>query len=172
MKSSSNIPRSRNRSKLKTAPYALLESSLLIKEWNGHSNRVCEISRMDKPEGFITVSVDRHVKLWARDGALWGDIATHGEDPVVVWKFPYDWAEELGKAEAQVVSIMKSIEPDAVYSGVKFRSTKEGKEEEEVNRTKGRVIFRRSLIKPISECPISSNPAQNYNIPVTLLNNA
>ena len=75
---------------------------------------------MNNPECYITASLDRHVKIWSREGDLFGDIITYGENPVITWKFPYDWSEQQEKEKNEVISIMKKLEPNEKYDKMKI----------------------------------------------------
>ncbi len=48
--------------------------SLLINEWKAHTDNIVSLKTLESPPGFITTSLDRHVKLWSKDGDLWGDL--------------------------------------------------------------------------------------------------
>ena len=69
------------------------------------------MARIDEPLGFITASVDKHVKVWSYKGEDWGDILIVGENPVRKWSFPYDWKKVREKDKTEVIDVMKQIEP-------------------------------------------------------------
>jgi len=141
----------------------ILEYSLLVKEWNGHKDQINKITKMERPEGFITTSTDRHVKVWARDGTLWGDIATYSDNPIILWQLPYGCSKEINERQSQIIPIMKSIESQTAYNPIQYvNKDKEGKKERRV----GKVIYKRSLIKPVVE-DIKSNNSKS--VPLILI---
>jgi len=127
------------------------ELCILINQWQAHREQICSISRIERPNGFITASTDRHVKIWSREGKLWGEIATYGENPVIFWQFPYDWTEDREKEKDRVVSMLKDIEPENNIDKNTIRF--EDAEARKIRYTKkgqwDRIIPKRSLIKPI-----------------------
>ena len=102
------------------------------------------MSKLKKPLGFITGSIDKHVKIWSLLGELWGDLRIVGEDPVHYWNFPYDWKEYQEKDRLEVMNVMKEIEGTVEEI--------ELEEEDPVRVRKKRkgsdIIPKRSLAKP------------------------
>eukprot|EP01022_Parablepharisma_sp_SALTPOND_P033267 TRINITY_DN88388_c0_g1_i1.p1 TRINITY_DN88388_c0_g1~~TRINITY_DN88388_c0_g1_i1.p1 ORF type:complete len:1327 (-),score=132.42 TRINITY_DN88388_c0_g1_i1:797-4777(-) len=93
-------------------PWVIAEKNLLLSDFRAHKDLVCSIKRIESPKGFVTASYDRHFKVWSRNGDLWGNINTAGDDPVVYWKFPLDWSEERKKDKAKIIELIKEIEPN------------------------------------------------------------
>ncbi len=92
-------------------PLVVVEKCMIVKEWEAHKDQISCISKIEKPLGFITASLDKHVKVWSARGEEWGDIMIVGENPVRLWSFPYDWNEVREKDKADVIEVMKLIEP-------------------------------------------------------------
>lgn len=55
-------------------PPLLDMNSLFVREWQAHADNILSLKIIKNPAGFITTSLDRHVKLWSRTGELWGDL--------------------------------------------------------------------------------------------------
>ena len=136
----------------KNGPIVISELCILVNEWKGHGDQISSISRIDRPEGFVTTSLDQHVKVWSKSGQKWGDLATYGENPVVYWKFPYDWSEEHEKQKEDVVDMIKEIEPDAEYDKgrIEYDNAEDLRKIRFTNKAQwDRIIPKRSLIKPL-----------------------
>ena len=96
----------------------------MVNEWRAHNDQVNGIARIKKPQGFITSSLDKHVKVWSREGVLWGDLVICGVNPVVLWNFECDL---MGyKDTKEVIEVMKVIEPGVDYnkSEIKYEVVK------------------------------------------------
>lgn len=107
--------------------------------------------RMERPEGFITTSLDRHVKVWSRSGELWGDIVTFGENPVACWQFPYDWSEEKEREKSQVVAMMEKIEPNSKYAEarIEYKDSRKIKIRLSSNNDWDKIVPKRTFAKRI-----------------------
>eukprot|EP00826_Nyctotherus_ovalis_P031485 TRINITY_DN2516_c0_g2_i2.p5 TRINITY_DN2516_c0_g2~~TRINITY_DN2516_c0_g2_i2.p5 ORF type:complete len:144 (-),score=38.69 TRINITY_DN2516_c0_g2_i2:820-1251(-) len=90
-------------------------------EWKAHSDQVYAISRIAKPDGFVTTSLDKHVKLWSREGTLWGDLIICGPNPALFWNFAYDWSGERESEKEEVIEVLKVIEPGVEYDKNEIR---------------------------------------------------
>lgn len=108
---------SRLRKKEQTVPPLIDSKSLLVREWVAHRDNILSLKTIKNPEGFITTSLDRHVKLWSRSGELWGDLfisnSSQTQKPLV-WAFPMDWDEVEKKRVEKVNKVMEEIEKDAI----------------------------------------------------------
>ena len=109
------------------------------------------MTKMQKPEGFITTSLDRHVKIWSREGELWGDIITFGEDPVLSWNFPYDCSEEQKHDKHQVIDMIQKIESSDKYKNIKieYKDPKGIKIRLSKNNDWSKIIPKRAYAKEI-----------------------
>jgi len=47
---------------------------VLVRKWKAHFKSVNFLNSIDDPKGLISCGHDRHVKLWSKEGYLWGDI--------------------------------------------------------------------------------------------------
>ncbi len=66
---------------------------------------------MEKPNGIVTCSIDKHVRLWSLDGELWGDINLMKENCDKKWTYPFDWTDKKEKEIMKVKQIVNLIEP-------------------------------------------------------------
>ena len=109
------------RTKAKIAPFALAEKCLILKEWEGHKDKVSCMSKIDKPLGFVTGSVDKYVKLWSYLGEEWGVINILADYSVIRWNFPYNWNEIREIEKNNVIEVMKEIEPEILLQNFKVQ---------------------------------------------------
>lgn len=63
-------------------------------QWLAHKGQINSIAFLEKPDGIITCSSDRHVRLWSLDGIVWGDINLLRENCDKHWTYPFDWSEK------------------------------------------------------------------------------
>lgn len=103
------------------------------------------MSKLEKPLGFATGSADKHVKVWSLAGELWGDLRIVGEDPVQIWRFPYNWKESQEEERLKLIDVIKEVESEDV-KGLQFA-------EEEPMRVRKKwrdseIMPKRSLINP------------------------
>jgi hypothetical protein len=63
--------------------------NIQVKCWRGHAKPITFMNNIDEPRGFITCSFDRHVRIWSREGTLWGDIYLAKERIHKNWSFPF-----------------------------------------------------------------------------------
>jgi hypothetical protein len=94
-------------------PLVVAERCLVMKEWEAHKDVIASMTRIESPEGFITASLDRHVKLWSACGDAWGDITIMGANPVRSWAFPFDWQAVRQQDKRDVLGVMRQIEPNS-----------------------------------------------------------
>ena len=85
--------------------------NIITNEWQGHRGRINCLAKIEKPLGFITGSIDKHVRVWSLYGDMWVDLTIIGKDPIIKWEFPYDWNEVKEKDKNEVIAVMKQIEP-------------------------------------------------------------
>lgn len=65
---------------------------------------------IENPDGIITCSVDKHVKLWSLEGELWGDIYLMKEKYDKKWKYPFDWLQKKDEEIDRVKMLMSIVE--------------------------------------------------------------
>ena len=128
-------------------PMVIAERSIILKNWVGHAEQITCMSKIEKPLGFVSGSIDRHVKVWSLTGELWGDLKVVGEYPLVTWNFPYDWKESLEKDRLEVINVMKEIEGSnknlEELQLIEEEPIKVRKKEQEAD-----ILPKRSLISP------------------------
>ena len=49
-------------------------NTVTIKRWHAHTSAVNSLTKLKKPAGFISCSLDQWVKLWSLDGDVYGQI--------------------------------------------------------------------------------------------------
>ena len=67
---------------------------------------------IDDPLGFVTGSLDKHIKVWSIYGELWGDLNIVNDYPIIQWNFPYSWKNARENDKLEVINIMKELEPE------------------------------------------------------------
>lgn len=141
----SKRPATGRRQQSKSAPFILSELCILTHEWTAHGDQVCAVSKIAKPEGFVTSSLDKHVKLWSREGVLWGDLDVCGADPALLWNFAYDWSGEREREKEEVIEVLKAIEPGLKYdkSEIRYDITECKEKEEDKKEHWDELIVRR-----------------------------
>ena len=92
-------------------PIVISEKYLIINEWEGHKDQISSLFLIPNPLGFVSGSLDKHVKVWSYLGEEWGDINIVAEVPVRNWNFPFNWWESREKDRTNVISLMKEFEP-------------------------------------------------------------
>ena len=79
-------------------------------QWFAHKGQVNSINFIENPDGIITCSAEKHVKLWSLDGTLWGDINLMKENYDKQWTYPFDWSEKKEKEIERVKLLMTVVE--------------------------------------------------------------
>lgn len=91
-------------------PFVSTESEILIKEWKAHSDTINCIRPIDEPSALLSSSIDKLIKLWSRDGELWGKINLTSPEIPKSWKFPYDWEAKRQSDIKKVMDVLSLIE--------------------------------------------------------------
>ena len=81
-------------------------------QWFAHFGQVSNIQFLSSPDGVITCSHDRHVKLWSLKGEMWGDINLLKENYDKQWVYPFDWSEKQEEELTNLKMLMHYVEGD------------------------------------------------------------
>lgn len=127
-------------------PVVIAEVAVILNEWISHRDQVTCMAKIEKPLGFVTGSIDRHVKVWSILGELWGDLEVVGEDPLRLWQFPYNWQESFEKDRQEVISVMKAI--DEVDGSLEFKFVAEEPARVRKMEQDNDILPKRSLVNP------------------------
>eukprot|EP00826_Nyctotherus_ovalis_P001518 TRINITY_DN10244_c0_g4_i2.p1 TRINITY_DN10244_c0_g4~~TRINITY_DN10244_c0_g4_i2.p1 ORF type:complete len:419 (+),score=78.83 TRINITY_DN10244_c0_g4_i2:25-1257(+) len=136
----------RVQAKVSPGPVLVIEKSVLLNQWKAHSGHITHVSMIERPEGMATAGMDRHVKLWSINGALWGNLTITGQHSVLVWNFPYDWNAVKANEKKSLVKVLAQLklakEPAAINADEVLCKVKIEGEEDEL----GHLVPKRSLV--------------------------
>jgi hypothetical protein len=88
-------------------------------QWFAHKGQINSINFLENPDGIITCSTDKHVKLWSLEGILWGDINLMNEALDKQWSYPLDWSEKKENEILRVKTLMNIIDYQRPEENVK-----------------------------------------------------
>ena len=72
------------------------------------------MSKIENPRGFITGSIDKHVKVWSYLGEEWCDLILIGENPIRKWSFPFNWEEAKETDKKDILLLINKLDPEEV----------------------------------------------------------
>ncbi|OMJ87796.1 hypothetical protein SteCoe_10448 [Stentor coeruleus] len=101
-----------------------IESEILIKEWLAHTDQVTSIKLIPDPEGLLTCSSDKFLKIWSREGEHWGTINLSIPEIPKNWYFPFRWEKKRMNDVKKIVESLKSVDDNIdVDTKVKARDS-------------------------------------------------
>lgn len=100
-----------------------VEDGTLIKEWQGHNEAISSIVSMKDPQGLVSCSLDKTVKMWSRSGQLWGCIDLLSNFMPSSWNFPYNWEKKKQEDVAKVIKVMKKIDEEIDFDPNQLRTS-------------------------------------------------
>lgn len=83
---------------------------IFIKEWQGHNAAINCMKTISDPQGIITTSLDKILKLWSSDGEIWGIINLISAEIPKNWYFPYDWEAKRQSEVSKVIKVLSLID--------------------------------------------------------------
>lgn len=86
------------------------ENEVLVREWRAHGDTVNCIRPVSESNALLSCSTDKFIKLWSRDGEIWGKINLNSPEIPKVWNFPYDWEAKRQSDIKKVMSVLSLIE--------------------------------------------------------------
>ena len=99
-----------------------VEKGTLIKEWQGHNEAISSIVSTNDPQGLVSCSLDKTVKMWSRQGELWGCIDLLSNFMPSSWNFPYNWEKKKAEDVAKVIKVMKKIDEEIDFDPNQLRT--------------------------------------------------
>eukprot|EP00347_Sterkiella_histriomuscorum_P016786 403351858 len=94
----------------KLPPILDAKQCIQIKEYKGHKLNINSVKEIQcAPYGFMTTSMDKHVKIWSLFGKLWGDIYLIKENYDKNWCFPFNWKSIRNNEVEQAKKVLSSI---------------------------------------------------------------
>lgn len=99
------------------------ETEFLVREWKAHADSINCIRPIPEPEGLLTCSPDKFLKIWNREGEIWGVINLSSPETPKNWYFPYNWEAKRQADINKVIEVLSlidekvDIDPNSIPAG-------------------------------------------------------
>ncbi|OMJ82114.1 hypothetical protein SteCoe_17280 [Stentor coeruleus] len=86
------------------------EGEILVREWKAHDDNINCIKPLLEPQGILTCSIDKFLKIWSREGEIWGIINLSSPEVPKKWYFPFDWEAKRQQDIKKVIEVLSLID--------------------------------------------------------------
>lgn len=126
------------------------ENDILVREWKAHEDSINCLRAIHEPKSILSCSLDRYIKVWSREGEVWGIINLCSPEVPKKWFFPFDWEGKRQADIKKVVEVLSLIEekvdinPNLIPAG----PTKKKKKQRTVKKPTNSIIPKKPQIPP------------------------
>ncbi|OMJ89930.1 hypothetical protein SteCoe_7819 [Stentor coeruleus] len=135
------------------------EGEILVREWKAHDDIVNCIRPILEPQGLLTCSPDKFLKVWNREGEIWGIINLSSPEVPKKWYFPFDWEAKRQQDINKVIEVLSLIDEKVDIDPSTLPAAPSQAQPSKKKRRPKMPKTRQKLTQPK---PQSNNPVHHY----------
>ena len=138
-------------------PIVDCEADILVRECKAHEDGINSIKPIIDPSGLLTCSLDKFLKIWSREGEIWGIINLCSPEIPKKWYFPFDWEAKKQADINKVIEVLSlidekvDIDPNSIPAGPSYSQPAKKKKRQKIPKTKQKFTQQKALNHPTAQ---------------------